>query len=134
MELSPKLKEEFSSLRVEILDLNMLTYFFIRKINRTQYIWQKTTRSFCLEEFIALRYLENGIIIHLVNLDDDNSKFSFRSLKRYFNQDYSSQPKTIQKYDSFLKQFRKNLNQIKVNHRNRRIAHLNCIYRSMLTP
>lgn len=125
MELSEKLKGEFASLRVEILDLNVLTYFFIRKINRTQYIWQKTTRSFCLEELISLRYLENGITIHLVNLDDDCSDFSFRTLKRFFNKENSTNPKIIKEFDNVLKQYRKNLNHLKVDHRNKRIAHLN---------
>jgi len=55
-------KEKYSSLKVEVIDMNILTHFFIRKINRIGYLFQKTTRHHILEEFTALRYMENGLI------------------------------------------------------------------------
>lgn len=125
MKLNQSQKDEFASLRVEILDLNVAAHFFIRKINRLGYIWQKTTRQFCLEEFIALRYLENGIILHLSNLDDDNSLYSFRAAQKSFNKANSNKTKDIKQLNEMLKTYRKNLNELKVFHRNHRIAHLN---------
>jgi hypothetical protein len=70
---SDEQKQHFASLRVEILDLDFFVNFFILKYNRFTYLWQETSRAFILEEMIALRYMETGIILHLTNLDDDNS-------------------------------------------------------------
>jgi hypothetical protein len=124
--LTEEQKKEFASLRVEILDLNVLTYFFVKKINRYAYLWQgkHNTREYILEELTALRYMENGIILHLTNLDDDSSEFSFRSAAISFNK-ASKKPKEIQAFKDTLKTYRKNLNLLKVEHRNERIAHLN---------
>ena len=124
--LTEEQKKEFASLRVEILDLNVLTCFFVKKINRYAYLWQgnHNTREYILEELTALRYMENGIILHLTNLDDDSSEFSFRTAAVSFNKS-SKNPKEIKAFKETLKTYRKNLNLVKVEHRNTRIAHLN---------
>lgn len=122
--LSEKLKEEFASMRVEILDLNVLAYFYVRKLNRLAHVIKTTTREYLLEEFTALRYMENGIILHLTNLDDDSSNFSFRTTSAAFKRNTKDQKAQTAIHET-LKTFRKNLNDVKVAHRNKRIAHLN---------
>jgi hypothetical protein len=124
--LTEEQKKQFTSLRVEIIDLDICASFFIRKANRFAHLWHATSRAFILEELTALRYLENGIILHLTNLDDDNhnSDFSFRSAATEFNKS-SKNPKTIKALHETLKSYRKEINELKVKHRNNRIAHLN---------
>jgi hypothetical protein len=75
--LTDEQKNKFSSLRVEIIDINILAHFFVKKFNRFGYLFQESTRHHIIEEFVSLRYMENGLILHLTNLDDDNSSFSF---------------------------------------------------------
>lgn len=79
------LKPDLTGMRFEIIDLNQATYFYIRKINRLGYIFKETGREFILEELFAIRYLENGVILHLTNLDDENSKYSFWSAQKMIN-------------------------------------------------
>lgn len=117
-------KMNCSSLRVELIDLNILACFYIRKLNRTGYLFQNSTRHFMLEEFIALRYMENGIIFYLTNLDDDSSLFSFRQILKSANKFYKDQ-KGIKELKNKFSTYRKNVNELKVKHRNNRIAHLN---------
>lgn len=122
--LSEKLKEDFASMRVEILDLNVLAYFYVRKLNRLAHLMKATTREYLLEEFTALRYMENGIILHLTNLDDDSSDFSFRKAGAAFKRASKDQKAQTAIHET-LKTYRKNINELKVQHRNERIAHLN---------
>ena len=122
--LTEEQKKEFSSLRVELIDLNILTCFYMRKINRIGYVFQNSTRHFMLEEFTALRYMENGLILHLTNLDDDSSTYSFRQILKATNQTYKDQ-KGIKDFKKRIDSYRKNINELKVKHRNKRIAHLN---------
>lgn len=122
--LTPHQKKDFSSLRVELIDLTILACFYIRKLNRLGFLFQKTSRHYILEEFIALRYMENGLILHLTNLDDDSSTFSFRRILKATNGTITDQ-KVIKRLKSDFESFRKNVNNLKVQHRNNRIAHLN---------
>ena len=122
--LSKEQKDQFSSLRVELIDLNILACFYIRKLNRLGYLFQETTRHYILEEFTALRYMENGLILHLTNLDDDSSTFSFRKILKATNKTITDQ-KLIKELKKDFDSFRKNINYLKVQHRNNRIAHLN---------
>ena len=122
--LTEKQKEEFVALKVEIIDLNISTAFYVEKINRWAYILKATTRKYMLEELTALRYLENGIILHLTNLDDDSSDFSFREVRKQLNRKNSDQP-GLEILSDALKRYRQSVNDLKVQHRNKRIAHLN---------
>ncbi|GAB3002847.1 hypothetical protein GCM10027284_20830 [Cyclobacterium sediminis] len=122
--LTAEQKKEFSSLRVEIIDLTILACFYIRKLNRLGYLFQKTTRHYILEEFNALRYMENGLILHLTNLDDDSSFYSFRKILKATNTTIKDQ-KALKVLRKDFELFRKNINTLKVQHRNKRIAHLN---------
>jgi len=90
------LKQELQGIRFELIDLNQCAYFFIRKANRLSYIFRTTNREFVMEEFSALRYLENGLILHLTNLDDDNANHSFRKAHKLVNK-VSNDPKQIKK-------------------------------------
>jgi hypothetical protein len=122
--LTAKQKKEFSSLRVEIIDLTILACFYIRKLNRLGYLFERTTRHYILEEFNALRYMENGLILHLTNLDDDSSIYSFRKILNATNTTIKDQ-KAFRVLRKDFESFRKNVNTLKVQHRNKRIAHLN---------
>ncbi|MGB0868391.1 MAG: hypothetical protein ACPGSD_02230 [Flavobacteriales bacterium] len=122
--LNKEQKDNFSSLKVELIDLNVLACFYIRKLNRLGYLFEKTTRHYILEEFNALRYMENGIILHLTNLDDDSSTFSFQKILKATNKTIRDQQE-IKDLKLDFKSFRRNVNSLKVQHRNKRIAHLN---------
>ncbi|WP_372950573.1 hypothetical protein [Mariniphaga sp.] len=122
--LTKSQKDKFSSLRVELIDLNILACFYIRKINRLGYLLQNSTRHYLLEEFISLRYMENGLILHLTNLDDSSSNFSFRKILKETNKTITNQ-KLVRQLNISFDSFRKNVNHLKVQHRIKRIAHLN---------
>ena len=76
-----------------------------------------------LEELTALRYMENGLILHLTNLDDDSSTYSFRQILKATSKTYKDQ-KGIKDLRTKFDSYRQNINGLKVKHRNRRIAHL----------
>lgn len=117
-------KNEYSSLRVEIIDLTILATIFVNKLNRLCSKLQLITRHELIEILISLRYLENGLILHLVNLDDENSSFSFRSVFKEINKTNIDKVKKNLLSEK-LKKYRRNINDLKVKHRNKRIAHLN---------
>ena len=126
--LSEKLQEEFIGLRFEIIDLNQSSYFFVRKMNRMSSVFKNTTREFLLEELFALRYLENGIILHLTNLDDDNSKYSFRKAQKFINKNKIIPNQVyIKELKKKIDSYRKDVNKLKTKHRNTRIAHINSL-------
>lgn len=126
--IDEKLKSELTGLRFEIIDLNTLSYFYVRKLNRSGYLFKETGREFILEEFIALRYLENGLILHLTNLDDDGSNYSFRSARKLINAtNIAKNQKTLNTLNNKITSYRKNINRLKTEHRNKRIAHINSI-------
>ena len=121
--LTDEQKNTFSSLRVEIIDINILAHLFVRKLNRIGYLFQKSTRHHIFEEFVSLRYMENGLILHLTNLDDDHSKFSFRSVEKEIKKSLKDQ-KQLKKFNKLLDTYRQDINKLKTAHRNMRIAHL----------
>ncbi|TXC78353.1 hypothetical protein [Luteibaculum oceani] len=122
--LNKEQKDDFSSLRIELIDLNILACLYIRKFNRIGFLFKETTRHYILEELTALRYMENGLILHLTNLDDDSSNFSFRKILKAINTTIKDQ-EVIKNLKSDFDSFRRNVNSLKVKHRNKRIAHLN---------
>ena len=117
-------KEKFLSLKVEIINLNILTYVYVKKRNRLGYLFRNSTRYFIFEEFTALRYMENGIILQLTNLDDDNSSFSFRKVQKEINKTIKEK-KILTQFQRKLEVYRIKINKLKVKYRNNRIAHLN---------
>jgi hypothetical protein len=124
--LSEKLKQELQGLRFEIIDLNQSSYFYVRKMNRMDYVSKETGREYILEELFALRYLENGIILHLTNLDDDKSKYSLRSAHTLINKsNIVKDQKVLKKLNAKIDEYRKSVNKLKTKHRNSRIAHIN---------
>ena len=68
--------------------------------------------------------MENGLILHLTNLDDDSSLFSFRKISKEINKTIVNQAE-LKKFKKLFDSFRYKVNYIKVQHRNKRIAHLN---------
>lgn len=124
--LSNKQKNKYSSLRVEIIDLTMLASFYVNKFNNLNSLLKTSTRYKFMEELISLRYMENGLILHLVNLDDDSSDYSFRKVIKEINKTSITREKQIF-LKKILKKYRQNLNYLKVNHRNKRIAHLSYV-------
>lgn len=122
------LKQDLLGLKFEIIDLNQLSYFYVRKRNRLLYVFTKTGREFMLEESVTIKYLENGIILHLTNLDDDNSKYSFRSTQKLINKSkLIKNQKHLNDLKKRIDSYRKNINILKTQHRNERIAHINSI-------
>ncbi len=122
--LTDEQKNKFFSLKVEIIDINILAHSFVRKLNRFGYLFQKSTRHHIFEEFVSLRYMENGLILHLTNLDDESSKFSFRKVEKEIKKSRQDQ-KQLTKFNKLLDTYRQDINKLKTAHRIRRIAHLN---------
>jgi hypothetical protein len=122
--LTDEQKNKFLSLRVEIIDINILAHSFVRKLNRFSYLFQKSTRHHVFEEFVSLRYMENGLILHLTNLDDDSSNFSFRGVSKEINKSPQDQ-KQLRLFNKRSKTYTQDINKLKTTHRNFRIAHLN---------
>ncbi|WP_339624059.1 hypothetical protein [uncultured Winogradskyella sp.] len=120
------LKEDFSGIRIELIDLNTSTYFYVTKANRFKYLFQNTTRKFVIEEFTSLRYLENGIILHLTKLDDEKAEYSFQTILKKLNK-LSVDQKKLKILTKRIKQYRQKINFLKNEHRNLRIAHLNTL-------
>lgn len=116
-----ELKKDFSGIRIELVDLNTSTYFYVTKANRFQYLFQNTTRKFVIEELTSLRYLENGIILHLTKLDDEKAKYSFHTILKKINKLPVDQKK-IKLLTKKVKQYRQKINFLKNEHRNIRIA------------
>jgi hypothetical protein len=68
--------------------------------------------------------MENGLILHLINLDDDeNSNFSFRSVYKEINKSRQD-PNQLRIFKKLLRTYREDLKKLKTE-RNVRIAHLN---------
>jgi hypothetical protein len=122
--LTKEQKVEFASLRVEIINLNIIVCCYIRKMNRLGFLLKNVSRHDLFEEFTALRYLENGVILHLTNLDDESSNYSFRKIRKAVHENIKEE-KTLKQFNKRLESYRKNVNGIKTKHRNKRIAHLN---------
>lgn len=120
------LKDDFAGVRLELVDLNSSAFFYVNKANRLKYLFQKTSRKFIAEELISLRYLENGIILHLTKLDDTKAEFSFQSLLKKINK-LSTDQKKIESQAKMIKGYRREVNFLKNKHRNKRIAHLNSL-------
>ncbi|SDS37329.1 hypothetical protein SAMN05192545_1282 [Maribacter dokdonensis] len=119
-------KKEFLSLKVEIIDLNILTYNFFGKVKKLHEAFKNNGRSDLFMEYNALRYMENGLIMHLTNLDDKNSNFSFIKAQKLLNKTTNDQ-NLLKKLNVILKTYRREINYIKQEHRNKRIAHLNYV-------
>jgi hypothetical protein len=121
--LTDEQKKYFYLLRVEIIDINILAHCFVRKFNRFGYLFQKSTRHHIFEEFVSLRYMENGLIIHLTKLDDEDAKFSFRRVFKEINKSRPD-PNQLRRFKKLLKTYRDDIKKLKTA-RNYRIAHLN---------
>ena len=122
--LTDEQKNKFYSVRVEIIDINILAHLFVRKLNRIGYLFQKSTRHHIFEEFVSLRYMENGLILHLTNLDDERAHFSFRKVLKEINKSPQNQNQ-LKRFKALLTTYRHDINKLKNDHRNHRIAHLN---------
>jgi len=122
--LTDDLKKKHVAVKVEISDLNILAAFYLRKFSRISFLFQKSIREHTLEELTALRYMENGLILHLTNLDDDTSDYSFRTIRKDLAKEVKDQ-QLIKKLNGLIDSYRKGLSNFKNKHRNKRIAHLN---------
>lgn len=67
--------------------------------------------------------MENGLILHLTNLDDDSSTYSFRKVNAELNRGFKDQ-KALKTLKRKIDSYRKSVNKLKNEHRNKRIAHL----------
>ncbi|QXP58752.1 hypothetical protein [Olleya sp. HaHaR_3_96] len=122
--ITEKQRKEFATLRVEIVDINILVCCFFRKIDQLPNNFKNLSRHDVFAEYNALRYMENGLILHLTNLDDDRSDYSFRGIQKELNKNFNNQ-KLLKELSANLKKYRTQINHIKVKHRNQRIAHMN---------
>jgi hypothetical protein len=117
-------KMTFAPVKSEMYQLLLCAFCYNQKFKNLGERLQKESRTFLLEEMTALRYLSNGIILHLCNLDDDSSKWSLRSLRKAVAKLPGSQ-EAVAKSNDLLKQYRAALNRLKTKHRNEFIAHRN---------
>lgn len=119
-------KETFAPVKSEMYQLLLCAFCYDQKLKLLGERLPKESRSFLLEEMTALRHLSNGIVLHLCNLDDENSNWSLRNLRKTVAK-LSGNQDTIAKSNELLKKYRIALNQLKTKHRNQFIAHRNLV-------
>lgn len=118
-------KKKFEPVKDEMYQLLLTAYCYNQKFTQLPDRAPSKSRGFLLEELISLRHLANGIILHLCNLDDENSKWSLRGLYKDLARSKDGQQHSAEKATKLLKEFRANLNRFKTKHRNAFIAHRN---------
>jgi AbiU2 len=117
-------KRTFAPVKSEMYQLLLCAFCYEQKLKNLGERLKKESRAFLLEEMTALRYLSNGIVLHLCNLDDDVSNWSLRSLRKAVAKLPGTQ-ETVTTSNELLKQYRSALNKLKTKHRNEFIAHRN---------
>ncbi|MBB6328401.1 hypothetical protein FHS59_004044 [Algoriphagus iocasae] len=121
--LTSDLKEKYHPLKIEVIDSNVSMHFLKTKM---QYFEDslKISRDHMLFVIISWRYIENGLIMHLTNLDDERSSQSFHSARKDLER-INSDPTKLKKLKTKIKVFRQEIRFLKNDHRNIRIAHIN---------
>lgn len=122
--LNDELKEKYAPLRNEIVDMNISMYFLTDKAKHLKAALQ-TDRELMLLVLTSFRYFENGLIMHLTNLDDEKSSEKCFHDARKDLERIKCDAKKLKKVKKDIKAFRKAINPLKTEHRNIRIAHLN---------
>jgi hypothetical protein len=117
-------KDTFAPVKSEMYQLLLCAFCYDQKLKNLGERLQRESRSFLLEEMTSLRHLSNGIILHLCNLDDDESNWSLRSLRKAVAKLPGTQ-EAVARSNDLLKKYRSALNGLKTKHRNKFIAHRN---------
>lgn len=116
-------QETFYLLQDEIYRLFLSAYAYQNKLENFENRIKDKSREFVLEEVTSLRLISNQLILQICRLDDRGSgKWTFHELKKeiFSKPGDESHKKAINKK---LKQFRSDINDLKVKHRNKYIAH-----------
>jgi len=122
--LPEELRKSFKPLRNELNEMNMSWYFLTQKSKLINDSFREG-RELMLFSFVALGYLENGLVLHLTSLDDEkNSDFSFHSARKELEKINCDAVK-LKDLKKSIADFRKEANFLKTKHRNIRIAHIN---------
>jgi len=122
--MNEALKSQFQPVKDEVYQLLLTACCYRTKLTMFEERLQRETREFILEEVTALRHMANGIIMHLCALDDDDSKWSLRSLRKALA-GCSEFCDRMDRCNRDLKAYRSALGGLKNGHRNAYIAHRN---------
>jgi hypothetical protein len=122
--LTEELKEKYHPLRNEIIEMNISMYFLTDKAKQFKKAFE-VDRELMLFVMTSFSYFENGLIMHLTNLDDESSsKKSFHDVRKDLER-INCDPGKLKKLKKEMKSYRDKVNFLKIKYRNKRIAHLN---------
>lgn len=122
--LTDDLKLKYHPLKNEIIDMNISMYFLSDKVKQFKKAME-VDRELMLFVMTSFHYFENGLIIHLTNLDDESSsEKSFHDARKDLERINCDKEK-LKKLKKEMKNFRDSVNFLKTKYRNKRIAHLN---------
>lgn len=122
--LTNELKQKYHPLKNEIIDMNISMYFLSNKVNQFKKAIE-VDRELMLFVMTSYRYFENGLIIHLTNLDDESSSTkSFHDARKDLER-INCDKENLKNLKKEIKKFRDCIKFLKVKYRNKRIAHLN---------
>jgi hypothetical protein len=121
--LTDDLKKKYHPLKIEIIDSNVSMHFLKTKMEYYEDSL-KVSRDHMLFVTISWRYIENGLIMHLTNLDDEGSLQSFHSARKDLEK-INCDPSVLKNLKIKIKAFRQSINFLKTEHRNIRLAHIN---------
>lgn len=122
--MTEQLKKKFLPIKDELYQLLLAAYCYKRKVSYLEKRLRSESRAFLLEEMTALRLMSNEIVLQLCKLDDDDGKWTLRSLKKEVLKHIKDQAR-VDKANRLSKEYRAKLNTFKTKHRNAYIAHRN---------
>jgi len=123
--MEEKLKSQFAPVKSEMYQLLLSAYCYERKFDHLEGRLKTESREFLLEEVTSLRHLSNGMILHICNLDDDDSSVgSIRAMTKSMGKmkEYNERTNVCKET---LKSYRTQINNFKTKYRNQFIAHRN---------
>lgn len=116
--------EEFDHLRHQVLWLLIAYFIFKRRVSTFSDEVSNMTRIEWIEETVMLETLMRDIVLRVVKLDDKQSgMWSFRDAKKLLNREIKD-PDRRSEVNEAVKAYRSLLQNLKNDHRNKYIAHL----------
>lgn len=123
--LSASEKQDFAPIKGELYQTLVSAWCYKTKFHHLAKRLETETREFLLEEVTAIRIISNDIVLRICKLDDESSKYSLHALRKHIIKTKRPENAYAESINYGMKQFRAEINNLKVKHRNDYIAHLN---------